>query len=264
MGDGYTHSRPRDDAFYDAVVRAADTASWREPAPIGEEGLVLELVGGDLLAVALEDGPQIVHLDAWATDDPADRLWPQETSGVEGCFIGTGHRLWSTMPRFRPLLSVVGDTLGEPTHRRGIGRHHLVLSGWDLPATWEREGGVPGVPTAWERFRELRSAAGVDPSLHRDAVSLFQHTWIDPLTQRMRREGSLAMGGDRVTVYAEVALTVALVPSPWRDGGRPASACDGSVAATSAAIAPSGLAPVGWPTPGVPYPDIRTYQEGLR
>ena len=264
MGDRYTHARPRDDAFYLCVADAARVASWSAPRVLSATGSVVHLDAGDLLSVSLDDGPQIVHLDAWSTTDPADRLWPHETSGIEGCFLGLGHRLWTTMPVFRPLLSVVDDTLGEPASSRGEGRHHLVLSGWDTPAFWQLEGGSPGVTTAWERFRRLSELDGVDPDLHRDAISLFQRTLIDPATGRLQRLASAADTGDRVVLFAETDVSVALVPSAWRDGGRSAAECDGTVAAVSWQVAPSGCAPLGWPTDGVPYPDIAPYVTGER
>src|SRR5690606_37716685 len=99
----------------------ASAARWSAPRSVPAAGHVFSLDAGGLLAVSLDDGPQIVHLDVWSASDPTDRVWPQETSGIEGCFLGTGHRLWSTMPVFRPLLSVVRDSLGEPGASRGEG-----------------------------------------------------------------------------------------------------------------------------------------------
>ena len=264
MGDKYTHARPRDDAFYSTVADATRAASWSTPRVLPATGNVVRLDAGDLLSVSLDDGPQIVHLDAWSTTDPADRLWPHETSGIEGCFLGLGHRLWTTMPVFRPLLSVVDDTLGEPASSRGEGRHHLVLSGWDTPAFWQLEGGSPGVITAWEHFRRLSELDGVDPDLHRDAISLFQRTLIDPATGRLQRLASSADTGDRVVLFAETDVSVALVPSVWRGGGRSAADCDGTVAAVSWQVARSRCTPLGWPTDGVPYPDIAPYVTGER
>ena len=264
MGDKYTHARPRDDAFYSSVADATRAASWSTPRVLPATGNVVHLDAGDLLSVALDDGAQIVHLDAWSTTDPTDRLWPHETSGIEGCFLGLGHRLWTTMPVFRPLLSVVVDTLGEPACVRGEGRHHLVLSGWDVPAIWQLEGGSHDVPTAWEHFRRLSDLVGVDPALHRDAISLFQRTRIDPATGRLQRLPSLADTGDRVVLFAEADVSVALVPSAWRGGGLRASDCDGTVAATSWQVARSESPPLGWPTGGVPYPDIARYVPGVR
>ncbi len=264
MGEKYTHARPRDGAFSSRVADAAHVASWSTSRVLPAAGSLVRLDAGDLLSVSLDDGAQIVHLDAWSTTEPTDRLWPHETSGIEGCFLGLGHRLWTTMPVFRPLLSVVVDTLGEPACVRGEGRHHLVLSGWDVPAIWRLEGGSPDVPTAWEHFRRLSVLDGVDPGLHRDAISLFQRTRIEPATGRLQRLPSLADTGDRVVLFAEADVSVALVPSAWRDGGRFASDCDGTVASVSWQVAPSHCTPLGWPAGGVPYPDITPYLTGER
>ena len=63
--------------------------------------------------------------------------------------------------------------------------------------------------------------------------------------------------------YAELDLHLALVPSPFRGGGRPARALDGSVEPVRVETWATGIAPIGWPYPDVPYPDIQPYLDAL-
>jgi uncharacterized protein YcgI (DUF1989 family) len=165
-------------------------------------------------------------------------------------------RMWSTMPWFRALLTVLEDSMD----RAGLGgRHHFVLDGWETPATWLADGGDVVVPSAWDRFARLLSVRGIDPKLHRDHVALFRKVAIDAGSQTLRLLPTDARAGDRIVLYAESDLDVALVPSPYRGGGSRASEMDGCVNPVRAESWSSGIEPLGWPYPGVPYPDVRPY-----
>ena len=59
--------------------------------------------------------------------------------------------------------------------------------------------------------------------------------------------------------YAEKDVNLALVPSPYRSDGITARELDGSVEPVGVDLWASGVTPLGWPYPGVPYPDIAPY-----
>jgi uncharacterized protein YcgI (DUF1989 family) len=256
----YHHRRPIDHGFYDQVEaslagRVADREQRVEAA-----GAVVALEGGDVLTVALPDGPQVVHLFAWNPADLDERIWPHETSSVEDAFLRRHSRIWSTMARYRPLLTVVEDTLitidraGEP-----IGRHHFVLGGWEVPAVWAASGGRADVPTAWERMRTLLARNGGDTSTYRDHISLFQKISIDQDSQRLTNLRSDALVGDRISLFAELDLRVAVLPSPYGAGGTPPRQLSGDVAPVEVRRFRGHPPPLPWPYPGVPYPDITPY-----
>jgi uncharacterized protein YcgI (DUF1989 family) len=215
---------------------------------------------GDLVALTQEAEPQVVLLHAWSTVNPREHIWCNETSSLEDCFLVEGSRLWSTMPWFRTMLTVVEDRVAlgpEP------GRHHFVLDGWETPAAWIADGGDPVIPSAWDRFTTLLQQHGADPQTHRDHVALFRKVAIDPSTQRIAFPLSDARAGDRMVLYAELDLCLALVPSPFRGGGVPARELDGAVAPVRVETWATGVAPMGWPYPGLPYPDIQPYLDAL-
>ncbi len=261
----YHHRRPLNGAFYDAIVDGLASGS---PAlrsrPLPPEGLVEPLEAGDVVTIRLVRAAQIVHLFAWTLADPDERIWPHETSGMENAFLGRHSRIWSTMARFRPLLTVIEDTVTstEPP----VGSHHFVLGGFEVPQTWRAAGGSTGVSSSWDRFEALLGKARVDPAIHRDHVSLFQKMVVEEATQRFLNAPSDARGGDRVSLYAEVDLAVALVPSPYRGGGIEPARLDGSVEPVVVETRASGVRPLGWPYHGVPYPDLTPYvdEEGRR
>jgi uncharacterized protein YcgI (DUF1989 family) len=172
----------------------------------------------------------------------------------------TDHRIWGTMARFRPLLTVVEESLNSRAEAGdGNGRHHFVLSGGETPLAWELGGGDRAIPTTWHRFRSLLASTGADPGLYRDHVSLFQRVVVDVPSQRFEIVPSQAMPGDAIALFAEIALQVALVPSPFRGGGVLPSELDGSTHPVQWEVRHVPIAAPGWPYPGVPYPDLGPY-----
>ena len=261
----YHHRRPLNRAFYDAI--GDGLASGRAPLrsrSLPPEGLVEHLGAGDVVTIRVVRAAQIVHLFAWNPDDPDERIWPHETSGMENAFLRRHSRIWGMMARFRPLLTVVEDTVAGT--ELPVGSHHFVLGGFEVPQAWRTAGGDAAIPTSWDRFETLLRGVHVDPAIHRDHVSLFQKMVIEEATQRFLNAPSDARGGDRVSLYAELDLAVALVPSPYRGGGIEPTRLDGSVEPVVVEVRASGVRPLPWPYTGVPYPDITAYvdTEGRR
>jgi hypothetical protein len=202
----------------------------------------------------------VVLVHAWSTADPREHIWCNETSSLEDCFLVEGSRLWSTMPWFRTMLTVVEDRVVQGPEP---GRHHFVLDGWETPVVWSAEGGDPAIPSAWDRFASLLRRHDADPRTHRDHVALFRKVAIDPSSQRIAFPLSDARACDRVVLYAELDLQLALVPSPFQGGGRPARELDGGVLPVRVETWATGVEPIGWPYSGLPYPDIQPYLSTL-
>jgi uncharacterized protein YcgI (DUF1989 family) len=81
-------------------------------------------------------------------------------------------------------------------------------------------------------------------------VSLFQRSRIDPGRQTIEILPSVAEGGDRVALFAEVDLCVLLALSPYVDGG-PAVGDPGAVRLE---VTGPVAEPLGWPYEAAPYP----------
>lgn len=265
----YNDARPIDRRFYARVGRAL--ASHRKPVnevDLPFEGTVLHLEAGEVVTVALRTGPQIVHLFAWNPLDSDERIWPHETSGMEDAFLRIGSRVWGTMPRYRPLLTMVEDTVVTTDQPRElVGRHHFVLGGFETRLAWEAAGGRNDVPSGWERMVALLANAGFDTSNYRDHISLFQKMAIEPTTQRLFNLASDARPGDHVSLFAEIPIAVAFVPSTYRGGGIPVPDCDGRTDEVMLRVQNTHIEPLAWPYPGVRYPDISRYidaQGGVR
>jgi uncharacterized protein YcgI (DUF1989 family) len=253
----YHHRRPFNRPFYDRIAADLATAeSLTSAQDLPVQGLVQHVDAGSVLTIRLVRAAQVVHLFAWNPADPDERIWPHETSGIENAFLNRYSRIWGTMARFRPLLTIIEDTVQTIPP---AGSHHFTLGGFEVPTLWRAAGGSSRIVTSWERFQQLLASRDLDRAIYRDHISLFQKMVVDVPTQRFLNAPSDARANDRVSLYAEAELDVALVPSPYRGGGIAPAALDGAIEPVRVEVRRSGVAPLGWPYPGVPYPDISPY-----
>ena len=256
------HPRPLKKSFYVDLRQRLSNSKMQSPQliPAGR-GLAVDLEAGRTITIRLLEGPQIVNLWAFNTRDTDERLWAQDGCLIEGLYLTRYSRLWGEMALFRPLLTVLEDSVSPV---RGRGRppvpHHFVFGGGGTPEIWRRGGGAASVSTTWEQFVDLAKPYGIPPHRITDNVCLFQKTAVESETQRFVILPSDALTGDRVTLYAEIDVTVLLVLSPYVDGSRtPRQIGDLRPRAVETVVSEVLETPLGWPYPGMPYPDMSLY-----
>lgn len=258
----FTHKRPIDHGFYEAIrLRLGDRRLDGPAREVAQgQGLIVGAPAGSLVSFELPEGEQIVNVFFWNTHDPDERYWAEETMLLDGAYLRRQMRLWGTMARFRPLATVIEDTVttlrraGEPQ-----AFHHFAHGGSGTPADWAIKGGRPGIASSWERLTGAMEGAGVPGWLLTENVSLFQKTAIDPVSQVLTILPSDAAPADRMVWFAEIDLTLAVAASPYREGGTMPSALDGSTRPLIVRVEPDVAKPLGWPYPGVDYPDLSLY-----
>ena len=260
--------QPRDLAFYQDLLAKRDTWKARSTLELaGFDGLAVEVSAGELLRLQLRTGPQIVHCFPVNPADPDERYWAQHTLLSEGLFLTRYGRLWGSMARFRPMLTLLEDTVSVP-RRAGAraGRHHLCFSGSSTPIFWRAAGGSEGVPSGWQQLAGLVEQRGWDPLsvLDKDDACLFQKGHIDRETQHVALLPSDALAGDQLTFFAEFDLVVLLALSPFVDGSPPATAPRANP--VDITIFGSVAKPLDWPYPGMGYADLSLFldENGVR
>jgi uncharacterized protein YcgI (DUF1989 family) len=250
---------PIDRAFYERAIDALEGTPIRSTRRLDDlEGLAIEVHAGETLSMELLDGPQIVNLFAFNRNDPDERIWHQ-TVLREGLWVGRLTRIYGTMARSRPLLTVLRDTVvADP--RAPFGQHHIYFGGSGTPAEWRFAGGPEGVRTTWEQFASALEARSIDPSILIENVCFFQKSTIEPKAQRVQILPSDAVAGDVVTLFAEIDLVVLLALSPYVDGTRPASTPGLPLPRPVEVRVSDRIAePLGWPHPDISYPDMTRY-----
>ncbi|MFN8204823.1 MAG: DUF1989 domain-containing protein [Solirubrobacteraceae bacterium] len=250
---------PLDRGFYEEVARRLAAAPVAvEHRLDGFAGLAVDVPRGAALTITLLEGAQIVNAFAFNPADPDERMWQQSVLR-EGVFLRRFSRVWGTMARYRPLLTMLEDTVADDPHRSSA-QHHPYYGGSGTPADWHAAGGAAGVPSTWEQFAGLLRARDVPVHILRENLCLFQRSAIDAERMRLEILPSNALAGDCVTLLAEIDLCVLLALSPYVDGGRPASTPGAPVPRAVAATVTAPISdPLPWPYPDVSYPDLSLY-----
>lgn len=258
----YSHGRPLETAFYEKLRRRVSgrPAAGVRHAVAPDSGTIVNAKAGSLVTFELPQGPQIVNVFFWNAVDPDERYWAEETMLIEGAYLQPYSRLWGTMARFRPLVTMIEDTVitlrrpGEPQSF-----HHFAHGGSGTPSDWRLRGGRPGVASTWERLVAAMRTVDVPARNLTENVSLFQKTAIDPVSQTLAILPSDALPGDRVVWFAEIDLTFAVAASPYGGGGIAIAELDGSTRSVNVIVEAGVASPLGWPYPGMAYPDLSLY-----
>jgi uncharacterized protein len=163
------------------------------------------------------EGPQIADVDVFNADDPREHLWANQTLNREGAHLTTFSRLWSNMPRFRPLMTIIEDTVETIPTNPGA-RHHIILGAHCNPYYWLIATGQADHSNCYANLVSAIVAFGLGPEYVHDNLNLFQKTRIDPHTGMYVTEASDAKIGDYVEFYAEIDVLVAVSACPCGSG----------------------------------------------
>lgn len=205
-------------AFYENLRAQRGTFRLVEKIAIpSEAGKGLLARQGQAVRVVCVDGPQIADVDVFNAQDPVEHLWANQTLNREGAHLTTFSRLWSNMPRFRPLMTIIEDTVQTVPTNPGA-RHHIILGAHCNPYYWLVATGRPDHTNCYRNLVSAIAPFGLGPGHVHDNLNLFQKTRIDPLTSRYVTEASDAKVGDYVEFYAEMDILMAISACPCGSG----------------------------------------------
>ena len=113
---GLRAARPRFDLVDQGVI------------PLEERGKAIVVKKGQSVRVICVEGPQVPNICIWNADNYDERFWNEFTSSREGLFLTAFSRLWSNMPRLRPMMTIIEDTVRtKPTF--AMEQHHFASEG---------------------------------------------------------------------------------------------------------------------------------------
>lgn len=182
-----------------------------------DSGRHISVAAGSVMRLECPDAAQVADVCFFNAADPRERLWANQTLNREGAHVTRGSRLWGTMPRFRPLATIIADTVSERDEKSGT-RHHIVLGAHCNSHMWLLATGRADHPNCYDQLCLAVDEAGIDRSLIHDNVNFFQRTRIDPASDQYVTEASNVEPGDYVELYAEVDLVVAISACPMGSG----------------------------------------------
>ncbi|TFK34345.1 hypothetical protein BDQ12DRAFT_763611, partial [Crucibulum laeve] len=185
--------------IYSHTIAPISSHAWRVPAR-------------HILRLTTPEGPQVGDLNIWNFYNPRERLWASRTRQLQRAHVTTFDRLWSTLPYLRPLVTIVGDSLGD----RGITRVHDLLGTRCDPYVNKL---LTGLDYDYHCHSNLVRAVlplGLTEFDVHDVINVFQVTGLDK-EERYFMEPSPAVAGDYLDLFAEQDLLCALSTCPGGD-----------------------------------------------
>jgi uncharacterized protein YcgI (DUF1989 family) len=182
-----------------------------------DTGRAMRVPQGHIFRLTCPEGAQVADVCIFNADDPTERLWANQTLNREGAYVSTGSRLWSTMPHFRPLATIVADTVRARTDPTDT-PHHIVLGAHCNPWMWLLATGRDDHPNCYDHLCMAVDEVGIDRALIHDNVNFFQKTRIDTATYQYVTQIPDVAAGDFVELYAELPLVVAVSVCPMGSG----------------------------------------------
>lgn len=240
---------PFDRAFYDrlATGHASFPVLSRIVIPVNG-GYGLRVMAGQTFRFEMIDGAQILDVDVFAAEDPAETFHAPTQLWLEGGRVTTFTRIWGTPPRTRPLATVIADRIATRDIGSGY-RDHKCYGAHCNPHAWALfAGSLPN--TCYDNLRAGCAMVGLPQRAIHDNLNLYMKAALDPLTGHHMNVTSDAVAGDYLQFYAETDLLVAISLCPYGDGSVvPEDWATTPVPQHPIAIevADSGLTPLGWP-----------------
>lgn len=181
-----------------------------------------QVPAGHLFRIVSIDGPQVGDLNLWNASDLSERFFSGKTRALHATHVTTGDRLWSTLPRLRPLATITHDTLdwyGWDSDGGGI--HDVIGTRCDPYTNTLLEGSEYHHCCHSNLTRALSAATGVplaeaEPYVH-DVLNVFMCTGFTRDTHQYFMKASPVRPGDFIEFFAEIDLLAALSACPGGD-----------------------------------------------
>jgi uncharacterized protein YcgI (DUF1989 family) len=216
--------------------------------PLTERGKAFVVKKGQAVRIICVEGPQVVDVCIWNADNYEEYFWNEFTLSREGLFLTTFSRLWSNMPKLRPMMTIIEDTVETQATFPGAG-HHYCFGGHCNPHFWYwalKDKTHPYVTTFSCYHNLLRAVTpfGLGPlSLH-DNINLFQKTHFELDTGRRPVESSDAKAGDYVEFFAEMDVLMAVSICPGGSFAENWSAGENEIKPIGIEIYDTGIQPL--------------------
>lgn len=215
---------PLDREFYERLRAARDKFRLQEKFIISleDQGRGFIVKRGKTTRIVCVEGPQIADVCFYNANDFSERFWNDQTILREGLYLTTFSRLWSNMPKFRPMMTIIEDTVeNRPTYPGA--RHHFAFSAHCNPHSmyWALKDRNHLYVRSFNCYHNLSGAIapfGLGAEDIHDNLNLFQKGHIDLKTGRHMTEVSDAGRGDYVEFYAELDTLVAVSICPNGSG----------------------------------------------
>jgi uncharacterized protein YcgI (DUF1989 family) len=177
-----------------------------------EEGKGFVVGKGQILRVSQVEGPQVCDFNAWSLDDPKEMFWSGRTRILQKAHLTTGHQLWSTPPRMRPMFTIIADTVEHQPMPHGAASHDLIYSRCNARLHEVTEG-VVGHRNCQDNLAGAIQQFDLGPEYVHDAFNIFMTTGIYDQDRLFILDPD-SKQGDYIELYAEMDCIVAVSACP--------------------------------------------------
>ena len=189
-------------------------------------GIAVDVPAGHTLRITQAEGPQINDINFFGADIEdagGERYDLGYTMAIEGLLLRKFSRMWSGLPHFRPMATVIDDNIDadavpEETWPIWTGGHCS-------PEVIQSETGKKNMFGCHSNFVEAAKSRGLSEAVAAfNNVNLFQPmgmvtrpTQTGSMTQSIAGQPSVSVKGEFVEFYAEIDLLVLAVHCPYGD-----------------------------------------------
>ncbi len=185
-----------------------------------ENGRGFIVKSGQAFRVVEIEGPQIGDVWFYNEDDPKEHFWSNRTFVLEGAYLKRFNRIWSNMPRYRPMATVLEETVSSRGNPKGF-RHNTVLGAHCTTEMWEQFSGVKNHNSCYMNALQAIEPFDLKEENIHDNINIHMKCKIEPRTGAIYLNKTGCRKGDYIEFFAEINLLVAVSVCPAGDGKVP-------------------------------------------
>jgi uncharacterized protein YcgI (DUF1989 family) len=172
---------------------------------------------GQILRVTCNEGPQVCDFNAFGKDDPREKFWSIRTRIIGGSHLTVGHQLWGAPPWTRPMMTIVTDTVAQPSLPHGAKTHDLIFTRCD-GRHYELVFKKIGHPSCQGNLAEAIKPFGLTEFDVHDPLNLFMTTGLNEEGRPFYLD-SVTKKDDYVELYADIPCIIAISACPGGSSG---------------------------------------------
>ena len=211
--------------LYTAIAKAERSTIDSFVVP-RRSGRAWQVPAGHIVRLSTPEGPQVGDLNIWNLHNPQERFWAARTRQLHASHVSTFDRLWSCLPYLRPMVTIIGDSLGDYGVDQFGGRCHDLLGTRCDPYVNKMLTGDDYDFHCHSNLTRAVAPFGLTEFDVHDVINVFQVTGLNE-DGKYFMEASPAKEGDYIEFFTEQPVLMALSTCPggdlsawgWGEGG---------------------------------------------
>lgn len=201
----------RDEDFYQQV-RSARRQRKEEKIVSPGAGCAFVVEKGQIFRLMQQVAPQVGEISFWNANNPKERFSPMRNRLFEGLFVTRDTRLWSDVPRLRPMTTCLEDTLSNKK-RPSLFHYHRFWTHCSAQSM-EMRFGQAGLPSCYANLSTAIEPFGLTSHDLQGNIVVFQKVRFDTSSGKWFVAVNDVTEDDYLEFYAEIDLLVGVSVCP--------------------------------------------------